>query len=234
VTTFLSLPLTESRIRFSQLRGTLTLGKIRNGAVGEPITRELNLSPSIGYRFDSRDSHIRPGSGGSFAFDLGATYPLDNHREQYYRARNDVRFFVRTGKKTVLAMLSNVVYQFGDFPDYLLLRLGGSGTLRGQPEARFSGFHRWFHTVEWRYQYIPRKVFNVPFVRQVDVGLAFVTFIDGGIVWDHASQFDADHYHATAGIGFRFYNPIRDVLRLDFGFNLRGDARFHWGTGIRF
>jgi outer membrane protein assembly factor BamA len=232
---FVGLPLTQSRMKFSQLRGSLTFDKTINGSFFEESFKERNISPAVGYSFDSRDSHIRPRRGWIFAFNLGATYPTEGEsRDPFYRWHNNIRWFVPMSRKSTLALLSDVVYQFGAFPDYLLVRLGGARTLRGHPEARFSGYHRWFQTIEWRYQYLPRKVFTVPFVRKVDVGLAFVTFLDGGIVWNRASDFDEESYHATAGFGIRFYNPIRDVLRLDFGFNMRGAARFHWGTGIRF
>ena len=136
--------------------------------------------------------------------------------------------------RSVLALYSDLFYQFGAFPDFATVGLGGGRSLRGYPERRFIGHHRWFGTVEWRYMYLPRKVFRLPFVKQVDIGLGFVTFIDGGITWFDAADFGLDRLHGTGGVGIRFYSPIRDVLRLDFGVSPQGVARFNAGTGVRF
>jgi outer membrane protein insertion porin family len=228
------LPLTESRIRFAQIEGSISLDKSRTGAIDEEQTKDLILSPQVGFRYDSRDSRIKPESGGTFFAGIGQSVPLDDGRDPSYRFRNEVRHFIRTTDRTVLALLSNLFYQFGDVPEYATVGLGGARTLRGYPERRFTGFHRWYGTVEWRYLYLPRKVFYIPVVKQVDIGLGFVTFIDSGITWNDASDFGLDRLHGTGGLGIRIYSPLRDVLRLDFGFSLQGDARFNAGTGIRF
>lgn len=229
-----ALPLTQSRIRFSQLIGSLSLDKTLNGSEDTAIIDETLLSPGVGFRFDSRDSQLRPVSGQTLLLNLGSSFPLDVERGHSHWTRVRGRSFHQVTKKSVIALLSDVFYQFGDFPDYALVTLGGSGTLRGHPDSRYTGHHRWFGTVEWRYMYLPRKVVPMPIVKQVDVGLGFVTFVDSGIVWDDASDFVWEHVHGTGGLGVRFYTPLRDVFRMDFGFNTRGDARFHFGTGIRF
>ena len=231
---FLALPLTESRIRFAQVEGSLSLDKSRSGASDEIQTKDLTLSPQLGYRFDSRDSPIKPVNGTAFSLGIGQSIPLGDGRNPFYRLRNQIRLFFGVTDRSVIALLSNLFYQFGEFPDYATVGLGGARTLRGYPDRRFVGFHRWYGTLEWRYMYLPRKVFYVPFVKQVDIGLGFVTFIDSGIAWNDADSFDLDGLHGTGGFGIRFYSPVRDVLRLDFGFSLRGDARFNAGTGIRF
>ena len=231
---FVALPLTKSRIRFSQLQGSLSFDKTRNGAIDLATTKELTISPQIGYRFDSRDSRIKPETGQTFFAGIGQSIPIDDGRGPYYRFQNRVRLFFGVSRKSVIAMQSNFFYQFGDFPEYSTVGMGGARTLRGYPDDRFTGFHRWFGALEWRYMYLPRKVFAFPVVKQVDVGLAFVAFIDGGIVWRDSSEFELDRLHGTSGCGIRLYSPLRDVLRLDFGFSANGDARFHAGTGIRF
>jgi outer membrane protein assembly factor BamA len=202
--------------------------------IGEPFTDAVIVSPQLGYRFDSRDSGVKPGSGGSFFVSLGQSIQVDNGTNPNYRLRNETRWFVGLSERNTLALLSNLFYQFGDFPEYATIGLGGARTLRGYPERRFTGFHRWFGTVELRHLYLPRKVFELPIVKKVDIALAFVTFIDSGITWNDSSDFDVSRLHGTGGCGLRFYSPLRDVLRLDFGFSLSGDARFNAGTGIRF
>jgi outer membrane protein insertion porin family len=231
---FIALPLTQSRMRFRQIEGSLSLDKSRSGAPLEETSKDVIVSPQLGYRFDSRDSRIKPAGGGTFFVSLAQSIPVDDSRNPFYRLRNQIRLFLGMSDRSVLALLSDVFYQFGDFPEFATVGLGGGRSLRGYPERRFIGYHRWFGTIEWRYMYLPRKVFRLPLVKRVDIGLGFVTFIDSGITWYDENDFDLDRLHGTAGVGIRFYSPIRDVLRLDFGVGLQGEARFNAGTGIRF
>jgi outer membrane protein assembly factor BamA len=232
--TWVGFPLTESRIRFSQITFNVIVDKSLSGGRELEYKKELSFSPQVGYRFDSRDSQVFPIQGGTFFSAVRATYPLDDGRRTYYRFWNNMRHFRRVHKNGVLALLSDLQYQFGDFPAYAIQRLGGPRMLRGHPMGRYEGYHRWFGTIEWRYKFLPRKVFNFPHVKNFDVGLGLVTFLDSGIVWYDADSFTIDRLHGTAGVGLRFYSPIRDAMRFDFGVNGRGDYQFHFGTGIRF
>jgi len=231
---FLALPLTQSRMRFRQISTSLSLDKTRTGAPFEETTKDVIITPQIGYRFDSRDSQIKPAGGGTFFTSIAQSIPVDDGHTPFYRFRNRIRVFQQVSNRSVVALLSDLYYQFGDFPEFSTVGLGGGRSLRGYPERRFIGHHRWFGTLEWRYMYLPRKVFHLPFVKQVDIGVGFVAFVDSGIAWYGESDFDVDRLHGTGGLGIRFYSPIRDVLRLDFGISPQGEARFNAGTGIRF
>jgi outer membrane protein assembly factor BamA len=228
--TFLAVPLTTSRIAFSQLLGSLSVSKSREGADGVPSTKEVTVNPLVGFR----DSRIRPAHGQTIFLAISASHPLDGDRGTSYRFLKDLRTFFSLTERQVIAALSSLTYQFGDYPEYSRTSIGGAGTLRGYASGRFSGHHRWFQTLEWRYQLVPTKVFHVPHFRYVDIGLGLAAFIDGGIVWDAADDFTYHRYHGTAGVGLKFYSPFQDVVRLDFGFSAHGDYRFHMGTGIRF
>ena len=237
---FVGVPLTESRITFSQVFVRLGLDKSRVGgyeAVEDTAFtdgQQVSLSPLVGYRFDSRDSPIRPTSGGTFGLSVRATYPYHDGRDVYYLFSNDCRYFVGFSENSVLALLSSVDFQSGAFPSYSYVTLGGSGSLRGHPVARFKAYHRWFQTVEWRYLLFPRMVFTLPVIREFDVGVGLVAFVDTGIVWNGSADFELANFHGTGGVGLRFYSPIQDVFRVDFGFDLHGNYRFHTATGIRF
>jgi outer membrane protein assembly factor BamA len=240
VSGYVGIPLTESRITFSQLLFSMSFDKSRTGgqeADGQTVEteeKEVSVSPLVGCRFDSRDSSLRPTTGRVFGASVRATYPFDDSRNVYYRFVNEVRQFVGFDEKSVLALLSHFDYQFGDFPGYSYLRLGGSESLRGHPASRFKGYHRWYQTVEWRYQFLPRTVFSLPIVHEFDIRMGLVTFVDTGIVWYGSDDFGLDNFHGTGGVGLNIFSPIQDVLRLEFGFNLHGDHRFHADTGIRF
>jgi len=232
--TWVGFPLTESRIRFSQITCNIIIDKSLSGGREIEYEKMLSLSPQVGYRFDSRDSHVFPSQGGTFFSAVRATYPLNDGRSTHYRFWNYMRRFRHVHRNGVIAVLSDFQYQFGDFPDYSLIRLGGPSSLRGHPIGRFEGFHRWYGTVEWRYKFMPRKVLYLPLIKAFDIGFAVVTFVDSGIAWYGTDTFTFDNLHGTAGLGLRLYSPVRDALRFDFGFNGRGDYQLHFGSGIRF
>ncbi len=237
---YMGIPLTSSRITFSQLILSLGFDKSRTGGQeedplnGDTGDRQVSVSPLVGYRFDSRDTPLHPTRGSTFNISVRTTYPFDDERNIYYRVFNELRHFTTLGEKTTLGLLSNLEYQFGDFPSYSNLQLGGTGSLRGYPSGRFEGNHRWYQSVEWRYQLLPRMVFELPIIHEFDVGLGLVTFMDTGIVWNGSEDFGIDQFHGTGGVGLSFFSPIQDVVRLEFGFSAHGDYRVHMATGIRF
>lgn len=234
VSGFVGLPLTDSRKRFSQVFGSLALNRSRNGSTIDRTEKDTILSPQLGHRFDSRDGPIRPTRGHTLFTSLQANYPLASPRSPYYRAVNELRGFYSVADRSVIAVLSHVTYQFGDFPDYSEVHLGGPSSLRGYSTSRFKGFHRWFGTLEWRFDLMPTRVFTLPVIRSFDVGVGIVTFMDSGIVWRSRSDFVLDNLHGTVGTGVRLYNPIRDVFRFDLGFTAQGGVQAHVSTGIRF
>ncbi|MCZ6767602.1 MAG: BamA/TamA family outer membrane protein [bacterium] len=231
---FLALPLTESRARFAQIVGSLNYNRERLGSKGNPTENEITLSPAMSFRYDSRDSRVRPNRGSTVFVAQRVSYPLVSERRPYYLFRNEIRTFVGVGPKNVIAFLSNLTYQFGDFPEFNLFGMGGPGSLRGYPSRRFVGWHRWFGTVEWRHTLIPTHVFSLPVIKTFDIGLGLTMFMDSGIVWEGAYNFSLDRLHGTTGLGIRLYNPIRDVLRMDVGFTADGDVRFSFASGVRF
>jgi len=234
VSGFVALPLTESRARFAQIVGSLNYNRQRLGSKGNPFENEVTLSPAMSLRYDSRDSGVRPNRGSTAFFAQRVSYPLVSTRRPYYLFRNELRTFLGLSPKNTVAFLSNFNYQFGDFPEFNKFSLGGPGSLRGYPTGRFQGWHRWFGTIELRHALIPTKVFKAPIIKTFDVGLGLNLFMDSGIVWDDAGNFDVSRLHGTAGVGIRFYNPIRDVLRADVGFTAHGDVGFNFATGVRF
>lgn len=229
-----AFPLTQSRMRFAQIEGSVSMDKSRTGNLLGGTRKDLIVSPQLGYRFDSRDSHIRPNRGGTFFIGVGQSIPIEDDQDPFYRLSNQMRLFLGVTDRLVLALLSDVFYQFGSTPDYATVGIGGEGTLRGFPERRFVGLNRWYGTIEWRYMYLPRKVFRLPVIKEFDVGLGFVMFLDSGITWNDERDFRLDAFHGTGGVGIRFYSPIQDVLRLDFGYSPTGEALFNAGTGVRF
>jgi outer membrane protein assembly factor BamA len=234
VSTGVSLPLTDSRIAFARLIGGLMFANNRLAAAGRPTEDERLVSPSLGFAFDTRDSPLRPTSGGLFFIDMQATRVINGNGSTYYLLRNDIRLFREILPTTVLGVNSNLAYQYGKYPEYIRFGLGGSGTIRGYDDGRFEGHHRWIQSVELRVTPFPTWVFSVPYAKIVDVTLSGVVFADAGIAWNNDIEFDRNRWHGGYGFGIRVYSPFQDVMRVDIGFNQSGSTVFYFSTGNRF
>ncbi len=229
-----SLPLTDSRISFSQVIANLTFERNRLGYAGVPSEIEMAVTPLFGFRFDRRDSRIRPTTGEFFFVSWQATRVVNGEGRSHYRVINDTRAFRSINDFTVLGVYSNLSYQFGKFPEYVRFGLGGPGTLRGYDDNAFRGAHRWIQTAEVRLNPLPQWFFRVPIAGLIDLSVSLVFFADGGIVWDNDTEFESGNYHAGFGTGIRIFSPFQDVVRLDFGYNRRGRVHPYFSTGIRF
>ena len=248
ISTAVSLPLTDSRIAFARLIGGLSLANNRLAASDTVNVDERLVSPSLGFALDTRDSPLRPTSGGLFFIDMQANRVVNGSGSTYYLLRNDIRLFGQILPSTVLAANSSLAYQYGKFPEYIRFGLGGAGTLRGYDDGSFEGNHRWTQSLELRITPFPTWVFSVPYAKIVDVTVSGVLFVDGGITWDNESEFDRDRWYAGYGFGLWVYSPFQDVVRIDVGFNqhdvadpLTGvtireahSAVFYFSTGTRF
>jgi outer membrane protein assembly factor BamA len=248
LSTALSLPLTDSRIAFARVIGGLMFANNRLGATGTTFEDEVLVSPSLGFAFDTRDSPLRPTSGGLFFIDTQASRVVNGGGSTYYLLRNDIRLFHEVLPHTVVAANSNLAYQFGEFPQYIRFGMGGAGTLRGYGDGQFEGNHRWIQSLEFRVTPFPTWVFSVPYAKVVDVTLSAVLFADGGITWDSEQDYRHDPWYLGYGFGLRIFSPFQDVVRIDVGFNeqdvtdkLRGQvirragsAVFYFSTGLRF
>jgi outer membrane protein assembly factor BamA len=248
VSTAASLPLTDSRIAFARLIGGLMFANNRLSAAGGQSEEERLLSPSLGFSLDTRDSPLRPTSGGLFFIDMQANRVVNGNGSTYYLLRNDIRLFGEILPSTVLAANSNIAYQYGKFPEYIRFGMGGAGTLRGYDNGLFEGNHRWIQSLARRITPFPTWVFSVPYAKIVDVKVSGVLFADGGITWDNQQEFDRDRWYAGYGLGLRVFSPFQDVVRVDVGFNYHdvvepmtgvvvrpaGSAVFYFSTGNRF
>lgn len=229
-----SWPLTESRITFAQVLGNLSVQWNRLDSQVDPSQREVVLSPLVGLRYDGRDSHIRPSTGMFVFLSTQFNQVLSGGTKNYYQLLNDVRVFHTLNDVTVLGLYSNLVYQFGDYPDYTRYGLGGAGTLRGYSNGVFEGAHRWIQTAEFRMSPLPERVFHLPIAGVVDVSVSLVMFVDTGIAWKTINDFSTDNFRTGFGYGIRVYSPIQDVVRMDLGFNRHGGVHPYFSTGIRF
>jgi outer membrane protein assembly factor BamA len=234
VATSLAYPLTSSRISLAQIVSRLSIDRRWIGIWGKDEDDQVYISPLLGLLLDSRNSRLKPTAGRYFFVSVLMTRSITGDKQLYYQLNNDVRFFRELANKQVLGLQSNLLYQFGDFPNYSSVSIGGPSTVRGYTDGKFRGFHRWYQSAEWRYALLPKKIFRLPIVKFVDFGVHLVAFLDGGIVWRDETEFQLKRFHSGAGLGLRLYSPYQDVVRLDLGFNRHGDVVPYFKLGIRF
>jgi outer membrane protein insertion porin family len=229
-----SVPLSESRIAFSQILTGLSVANNRLGEMGAPPQRELLLTPSLGYWYDRRDSPLRPRRGDYFFINVQSTRVMNGEGSTYHLLANDVRLYRPLDEWTVIALLSRLDYQFGRYPEYTRFNMGGAGTLRGYEGSDFQGAHRWYQTAEIRISPWPTRYVRLPLAGLSDFSLAIVAFVDTGIAWSNEQEFSVSNFHAGVGWGLRLYSPFQDVARFDLGYNSRGGIRPYFSTGVRF
>ena len=112
--------------------------------------------------------------------------------------------------------------------------MGGVGTLRGHPDRRLEGNHRWLQTFETRITPFSTWVFSVPYAKVVDVTISGVLFVDAGIVWDNDVTFDTKQWQVGYGAGLRIFSPFQDVVEISLGFGPDGSTHFYFRTGVNF
>ena len=234
VGTGVSLPLTGSRARRAHLLMGLDLTDNRLAERDRPSSDELLLTPSLGARYDSRNSPLWPTAGALMLVRVSATRDLADGDRAFFLVTHDARWFHALGEHGALGLFSRVDRQIGDYPSYVRFGLGGGGTLRGYADEAFRGAHRWMQSVEVRWAPWRRRLVRLPWIGASDFGVGFAAFVDAGIAWDRDDEFAARNWHGSGGLGLRLYSPIQDVLRLDFGMTARGTLRVSFSNGLRF
>lgn len=230
----LSVPLTQSRISFSQVIGGLALANNRIGVRNEDSENEHLLSPSLGFRYDGRDGTVKPRHGGYFFVNVIGNRVINGEGSTFYRADNDIRYFYPLDVTTVLAVRSQAALQLGAYPDYVRFGLGGPGSIRGYERSDFRSTQRWVQSLELRMLPWRKRLYKLPFLGTTDFQLGLVAFVDTGIGWSARSEFNIDNFHSGFGVGMRLFSPIEDVLRLDVGFSTDGNIRPYFSTGTNF
>jgi outer membrane protein insertion porin family len=229
-----SLPLTESRIAFSQMIFGLGTAHNRLGVRGQQSEDENLISPSVGFRFDDRYGSIKPRRGTYFYVGALANKVINAEQQAYYRIDNDVRHFIPLDENTVLGLRSLANIQLGEYPDYIRYGIGGANTIRGYERSDFRSAHRWVQSLELRIMPWPKMLYRVPFIGITDFQFGLVAFVDTGIGWTTPEEFKYDNFHSGFGVGLRLFSPIQDVLRVDLASGARGGIRPYFTAGSNF
>lgn len=120
----------------------------------------------------------------------------------------------------VLAFGAFVQDTVGDLPFYSLPTLGGTNTLRGYIQNRFTDRAAAHFSAEYRVNLIPRGIAFTDSLRIERIGLGL--FYDGGTVADGAQDLHEARYLDSYGFGFRIAFSREAVFRIDWGYSDEG------------
>jgi hemolysin activation/secretion protein len=119
----------------------------------------------------------------------------------------------------------------GDLPYFSRPSLGGSHTLRGYIQNRFTDNSSWHAVAEYRFAIIPRGFALTDTIRIERVGLA--PFFEAGTVAARLDKLPDARVHTSYGVGLRFSLERTAVFRADVGFSEEG-VNFTVGFGLSF
>jgi hypothetical protein len=131
----------------------------------------------------------------------------------------------------VLAIGGFVQDTAGELPWYSLPTLGGTHTLRGFIQNRFTDRAAAHASIEYRVNLIPRGIAFTDTVRIERIGLG--VFYEGGTVADGIEDLHDGRYLDSYGLGFRVAFSREAVFRIDWGFSDDG-ANFTLAFGNSF
>lgn len=119
----------------------------------------------------------------------------------------------------------------GNLPFWALPSLGGSETLRGYIQNRWTDEAAWHSAVEWRFWVLPRGIRFTDHIRVERVGLA--PFVEAGSVNRRVENVFEGEVRWSYGLGFRTSFERTVLLRADLGFSNEG-PNFTFGFGLTF
>ncbi len=115
----------------------------------------------------------------------------------------------------VLAMSGFVTAAHGELPFYNLPSLGGSRTLRGYIDNRFTGRAAAHGSLEYRFTIVPRGMRLTDKIRIERFNLGF--FYDFGTVANSLEDLGDSRYLDSYGMGLRFTFSREASFRIDYG-----------------
>jgi Omp85 superfamily domain len=131
----------------------------------------------------------------------------------------------------VLALGVQVDTSVGTLPFYALPSLGGTQTLRGYIQNRFTDDSAWHAVAEYRFWVVPRGIAFTDVLRIERLGLS--PFVEAGTVAGSLDALPRARVHADYGIGFRMALERNAMFRVDAGFSKEG-PNFSVAFGLSF
>jgi outer membrane protein assembly factor BamA len=182
---------------------------------------EYLLGVLFSVRHDTRDIYTYPQNGWFnrlFLFKNGIFQEFNN----YYRVSADTRRYVSFGPVTFAGRWYQS-YLFGDIPVYRYTYIGFDERIRGHFSEVREGKHINVAGLAIRFPIIPIRYFSLSlpgipdlYTTNLKLGLSGGFFIDSGIVWDEAPEYQWNNFRTGFGFGLHFHLPYIEVFRIDY------------------
>ena len=192
------------------------------------------LTLQAGIVRDLRDDALRPTSGSLLRFGMEQSIPVGSGAILFNRIRGSYSYYLPVrytrfapGPQT-LAFNIQAGTILGDLPPYEAFALGGANSVRGYDEGDVGAGRSFIQaTAEYRFPIIS-FVGGALFVDAAsDLGTG------GSVPGDPAGVRGKPGSGVGAGFGVRIQSPLGPI-RIDYGFNVDGGSRLHFGIGERF
>ncbi|MDB9410124.1 MULTISPECIES: BamA/TamA family outer membrane protein [Microcystis] len=200
------------------------------------------LSLNIGAIRDFRDNPLQPTSGSFLRLGLEQTIPVGSGSIFGTRVRGSYSYFIPVRFINSFNLFETDIFKgqqslafnvqagtvLGDLPPYDAFIVGGSNSVRGYAEGEVGSGRSYFQaTAEYRF----------PIVAIIG-GALFVDFgttigSQGDVPGQPGIVRDLPGIGLGYGLGVRVQSPVGQI-RVDFGFNVDGGSRLHFGIGERF
>lgn len=200
------------------------------------------LSLNIGAIRDFRDNPLQPTSGSFLRLGLEQTIPIGSGSIFGTRVRGSYSYFIPVRFINSFNLFETDIFKgqqslafnvqagtvLGDLPPYDAFIVGGSNSVRGYAEGEVGSGRSYFQaTAEYRF----------PIVAIIG-GALFVDFgttigSQGDVPGQPGIVRDLPGTGLGYGLGVRVQSPVGQI-RVDFGFNVDGGSRLHFGIGERF
>lgn len=200
----------------------------------EQREREEERSIRLSYRFRDLDHPIMPSDGMSFSWESSVVGTILGGTRHYYRFEMDFRRFIPVGSVSVLALRTKLGRMQSltrkGIPSYDQFYLGGSTSLRGWESQRFHTY-----TDDRGRTFARGGLIKVLFNAELRIPIWWVLgvdlFLDGGILADQTTEFDAAAREWVKGKGWNYgaeltvttpLGPIRLYYAVPFSAPSRG------------
>ncbi|MCZ8226439.1 MAG: BamA/TamA family outer membrane protein [Microcystis sp. LE19-84.1B] len=200
------------------------------------------LSLNIGAIRDFRDNPLQPTSGSFLRLGLEQTIPVGSGSIFGTRVRGSYSYFIPVRFINSFNLFETDIFKgqqslafnvqagtvLGDLPPYDAFIVGGSNSVRGYAEGEVGSGRSYLQaTAEYRF----------PIVAIIG-GALFVDFgttigSQGDVPGQPGIVRDLPGIGLGYGLGVRVQSPVGQI-RVDYGFNVDGGSRIHFGIGERF
>ncbi len=193
-------------------------------------------SAYLGFVFDNTLwGMIGPVDGARLNLSAGQTFDLSTGQPAYHTLWGDLRYYLRTSRRTTLAARAIGRYAAGS--DARRSYFGGSLSMRGYPYGYFSGTHLVMGNLEWRFPLLDYLALGLPAGSIAFTHVEGAVFFDVGTAWDTGE--DLPGLEGSFGLGIRLGLGPFVALRFDFAWltdfvEVQRNAEFDFYIGWNF